>query len=115
MINQCTPGKIIFEIYSLFGNCRKNVEKVEVQIKNANFTTSIQYKTFSPNINVTNIYKVDKYVSYIYKYEKIKDENCNAFDTMCCQNYQEEDNPERNISYKNTWNKPFILDITNLF
>ena len=43
VINQIRPGKVVFEISSLFGNCGENIQKVEVEFNNVSYITDLNF------------------------------------------------------------------------
>ena len=78
LTNQNVPKKIIFSIYTGFGTCGKNVQNIEVQFNNINFTTNIEYNTESTNLSVSTITDFDSYQYSIetYKIEDISEIKC---------------------------------------
>ena len=49
----------MFKIYSPFGNCGRDIQRVEVDFNNINYTTTINMDTRSNFINVTTITDFD--------------------------------------------------------
>ena len=61
IINQIKTGTIMFKIYSPFGNCGRDIQRVEVDFNNINYTTTINMDTRSNFINVTTITDINSY------------------------------------------------------
>ena len=78
VINQIRPKSLTFEISSPFGACGKNIQRIEIDFNNVNYTTDLNFDTQSTLINVTTITDFD---SYQYKVQRYKVENSN--DIQC--------------------------------
>lgn len=78
VINQIRPKNLVFEVSSPFGTCGKNIQRIEIEFNNVNFTTDLNFDTQSTLINVTTI---TDFESYQYKIGKYKVENSD--DTFC--------------------------------
>ena len=81
VINQIRPKGLTFEISSPFGTCGKNIQRIEIDFNNVNYTTDLNFDTQSTLINVTTMTDFD---SYQYKVGKYKVENS---DDTYCYNY----------------------------
>ena len=81
VINQIRPQKINFEIYSPFGFCGRDIQRVEVEFNNVNYTTNLNMDTKSKLINMTTITDFDIYQYSVgrYKVEDSNEEICNYF------------------------------------
>ena len=79
VINQMRPKSINFEIYSPFGNCGRNIQKVEVEFNNVSYSTNLNMDTKSTLINVTTVTDFETYQYTIgrYKVEDSNEELCN--------------------------------------
>ena len=70
-----------FEIYSPFGFCGRDIQRVEVEFNNVNYTTNLNMDTKLKLINMTTITDFDIYQYSVgrYKVEDSNEEICNYF------------------------------------
>ena len=61
IIDKSRPKTMEIEVTSPFGNCGENINKLEVELNDANYTMNIDYTTESSNINVTTYTHFEKY------------------------------------------------------
>ena len=65
IISKSRPKKLNLNISSPFGTCGENINVLEVEFNDANYTMNIDYNTESTNINVTTFTSFDKFESII--------------------------------------------------
>ena len=61
IISKSRPKKLNLNISSPFGTCGENINVLEVEFNDANYTMNIDYNTESTNINVSTFTSFDKY------------------------------------------------------
>ena len=96
--NQIRPDSAKFEIYSPFGTCGRNIQRIDVKFNDVNYTTKIYFDTNSTLINVSTITDFEAYDYYIgkYKVENSDENHCNNVlgIIVCAESTCDLENPE---------------------
>ena len=97
VINQMRPKSINFEIYSPFGTCGRNIQKVDVEFNNVTYSTDLNMDTKSTLINVTTVTDFETYQYTIgrYKVEDSIEQLCNEIIgiSLCIEDECDINNP----------------------
>ena len=96
--NQIRPDSAKFEIYSPFGTCGRNIQRIDVKFNDVNYTTKTYFDTNSKLINASTIADFEAYDYEIGRYRvENSDENfCNNVlgIIVCSESTCDLDNPE---------------------
>ena len=82
IVDKSYPKKVKFIVSSPFGNCGQNINEINVEFNDANYTLNLDYNFNKNNINVTTYTNFEKYIYTTDVYQIEENNNTNSIDAM---------------------------------